>query len=333
MRTAYVVHDGATLRREGERLVVTVRHERKQELPVHELQQLVLVGNVVLTPGAVDLVVDRGIDTVLLSHSGRYRGRITGSVSGNVVLRLAQFRALTDPAHQLALARRIVDAKIANQRALLVRRARYPGAAPLDPRHDLALRAARARLEFTADLDAVRGCEGAAAAAYFRAFGSLFRAPGMTFDTRSRRPPLDPINALLSFAYTLLANVVEATVERVGLDPYLGSLHAPVPGRPSLVCDLMEEHRPWVVDALVIAAVNHRAFSPEHFDCSDQGVMMKSEARRWLVTLFERRLDTRMAPERGAEATAYRLVIERQCRRVARHFLEGTEYEPTRLQS
>ncbi|HOU93020.1 MAG TPA: CRISPR-associated endonuclease Cas1 [Polyangiaceae bacterium] len=333
MRTAYVVHDGATLRREGERLVVTVRHERKQELPVHELTQLVLVGNVVLTPGAVDLVVDPSVDTVLLSHSGRYRGRITGSVSGNVVLRLAQFRALTDPARTLALARRVVDGKIGNQRALLVRRARYPGAARLDPRHDVALRAARAGLELAPDLDAVRGCEGAASAAYFRALAGCFLPPDMTFDRRSRRPPLDPVNALLSFAYTLLANAVEATVERVGLDPYLGSLHAPVPGRPSLVCDLMEEHRPWVVDALVLSAVNHRAFTPEHFEVSDQGVLMKPEARRWLVTLFERRLETRLAPEPGADTTSYRLVIERQCRRLAKVFLEGGEYEPTRLRT
>jgi CRISPR-associated protein Cas1 len=122
-------------------------------------------------------------------------------------------------------------------------------------------------------------------------------------------------------------------VERVGLDPYLGALHAPVPGRPSLVCDLMEEHRPWVVDALVVAAVNHRAFTPEHFEVSDQGVLMKPEARRWLVTLFERRLETRLAPEPGADTTSYRLVIERQCRRLAKVFLEGGEYEPTRLRT
>ena len=327
-RTVYVAHDGATLRREGERLQVFVRRERTAEIPVVGLGQLVLMGNVTLTPAALDLIVDRGVDTVLLGHHGRYRGRIVSGLSGNVRLRLAQYEFVSNPSRSLDLARRIVAGKVGNQRALLLRHARRHGPTATLRTAAIGLRAAAARVESAATLEEARGCEGSGSAAYFRVFGELLRSTYLRFDGRSRRPPLDPVNALLSLGYTLLSNVVEACVQLVGLDPYLGTLHAPLGGRPSLVCDLVEEFRAPVVDALVVAAVNHGAFDADGFEEAGPGepVIMKRETVRWLITLFERRMCKATLYQPVNKRLVWRDVIEQQVRLVARHVLGAETY-------
>jgi CRISPR-associated protein Cas1 len=174
-------------------------------------------------------------------------------------------------------------------------------------------------------LDQVRGCEGRAAAIYFGVFGNLLKNPDFNFTDRNRRPPLDPVNVLLSLGYTLLANAVETAVQVVGLDPYLGALHEVAYGRPSLVCDLMEEYRSVIVDPMVVASVNRRSFTLEDFESGDgEPVRFKRAAMRWFLDLFERRVrGTILYPPRGQRVT-YRQVIEEQVRLVARYFL-GTE--------
>lgn len=329
MRTAYVIQDGATLGREGERLTVSVRRERQQEVQTRELQQLVLVGNITLTPGAVELIVEKGIDAILLGHHGRYKGRITGAISGNITLRLAQYRTLTTTPQIGTLCRAIIQGKLANQRALLMRHARRHGSNQ-DLRMAIqSLAATLLRLTLCTTVDEYRGCEGAGAAAYFRVFGHLLRQPTFTFHGRNRRPPRDPVNALLSLGYTLLANQVHAAVEIVGLDPYLGALHSPQGHRPSLVCDLMEEHRAPLVDAVVVAGINRRVFLAEHFDQLDPEtpVTMKREAVRALATLFERRLLQKITYGPQNHSTTWRDVIELQCRRFARWLLDDEPYE------
>ena len=190
------------------------------------------------------------------------------------------------------------------------------------------MRATLERLGEKTTVDEVRGCEGAAAAAYFRAFGRLIDVPAFAFDVRSRRPPMDPTNALLSLGYTFLFNVVESAVHVVGLDPYLGALHAPEAGRASLVCDLQEEFRTPIVDALVIAAIAHGAMLPGDFEDAGEGepVVMKQEALRTFATLFERRL-ARPVLYNGKRCP-WRMVVEQQVRRMARHFLGEGPYEP-----
>jgi CRISPR-associated protein Cas1 len=322
------MHDGATLGASGELLTVSVKRERKQEIHTTELRQLVLLGNVTLTPGAIDLVVRKGIDAILLGHHGRYRGRVAGSLSGNITLRLAQYRSLTDPARSLGFARALVLGKLANQRAQLKRHLRRHRGPPSLGQAARALGAAALRAEGAASLDELRGCEGAGAAAYFRVFGDLIRVEGFRFDGRNRRPPMDPVNALLSFGYTLLANQVESATELVGLDPHLGALHAPLSGRPSLVCDLMEEHRPRLVDSVVLTGLNKAVFSPEQFDQPEpeSPVLMKREAIRALITLFERRLEQRVLYGPRRLSLTWRDVLEQQCRAFARWLLDGSEY-------
>ena len=329
-RTVYVTHPGAVLRRSGERLRVVARKKTVAEVRLRDLQRLVLLGNITLTPAALGSLVDRGVDTVLLSHTGRYRGRIVGGASSNARLRLRQYALTTDPVAALATARTIVRGKLANQRAFLLRHARRHG-----DTHALAvarssLRAARIRASLAEDLDELRGCEGAGAAAYFRVFGDQLRNDAFRFEGRSRRPPLDPVNALLSLAYTLLHGRVEGAVRAVGLDPWLGMLHATQAGRPSLACDLVEEFRVPIVDALVVAAINHRSFTTEDFEEVGPGepVLLRRETVRWLVTLFERRLERRLAYEPRGVRLSWAQVIEAQVRRYARHVLGEEEYAP-----
>lgn len=331
MRTLYVAHDGAVLRREGERLRAIAKGELLSETPVRGLRQLVLVGSITLTPPALDLLVRSGVDTVFLSHRGRYRGRLVGVGSTHVHLRLAQYALATDPPRALAAARAIVAGKIANQRALVLRHARRHGTSDRMHAARSALAILRERVARAETIDVARGVEGAAAAAYFRAFGDLIRVPEMSFPGRNRRPPMDPVNALLSFGYTLLSNVVEAALQIVGLDPFLGTLHAAATARPSLVCDLVEELRAPVVDALVLAAINRRAIRLEDFEDlgPDEPVVLKRETIRWFVTLFERHLDRGAHYEPFGKRLAWRDVAEQQARRYARFVLgDAPEYEP-----
>jgi len=311
-------------------LLVFVGRKREAELTTHDMGQIVLMGNVLLTPGAMDLLLERGIDTVMLTVHGRYRGRIVGTGTGHVVLRLAQYDALRDAGRTLELAKAIVRGKIVNQRAFLLRAMREGRDGDRLRPAAIAMRATMERVMRCEGLDETRGCEGAAAAAYFRVFGALLTAPGFRFDGRNRRPPMDPVNALLSLGYTLLANVVEAAVHMVGLDPYLGALHAPEHGRPSLVCDLQEEFRAPVVDALVLAAVNRGLVDLGDFEDAGEGlpVVMKREAVRSLVQAFERRMGRAVLYEPLGKRLAVRGIVEQQARRFARALLEGSAYVP-----
>ncbi|MFO0695986.1 MAG: CRISPR-associated endonuclease Cas1 [Polyangiales bacterium] len=331
-RTVYVTRAGATLRREGERLRVVSKDSPASDVSVHDLAQLVLMGNITVTPAALDLLVERGVDTVWLSGTGRYRGRIIGGPSRQVALRLAQFRALEDDVTRKRLARSFVRGKVRNQRTLLLQHARRHGESPAMEAARASMRLALTRLDDMEDLDAIRGLEGRCAVAYFAAFGDLLRTDELRFDGRNRRPPLDPVNALLSLGYTLVTSQVEAALGRVGLDPYLGALHAPLNGRPSLACDLVEELRAPLVDAFVVASINRRAFRPEDFEEAAAGepVYLRRESLRWFLTLFERRMAKPVWYEPLGCRLAPRDLIEAQARAFARDVLGGEAYEPFR---
>jgi CRISPR-associated protein Cas1 len=328
VKTVYVAQRGATLRREGALLQVWVNRRKEADVSVYGLEQVVLMGNVMVTPGALDLMIERGIDTVFLTLHGKYRARLVHGVSANVRLRVAQYRKLSEPAEALSVARAIVGGKVRNSLTFLQRFARRHGGTERLAAGMAGLRATLLRLERCEDVEEVRGCEGAGAAAYFRCFGDLVRADGFAFDGRNRRPPMDPVNALLSLAYTLLANAVESAVHIVGLDPYVGALHAIETGRPSLVCDLMEEYRALIADPLVIAAVNRGAMQVDDFEDVGPGepVLIRREALARFVGLFERRLQEQILyPPTGVRLT-FRQVMEQQARRFAR-FIQGTEAE------
>ena len=326
MKTAYITEQGATVRREGRTLQVWTGRKRKAELLVYDLDQLVIMGNVIVTPAVLDFLIAERVDTVFMSIHGRFRGRLAHDFSKNVRLRMAQYTRLQDPQLALTLGRELVRGKILNARAFLMKAARRQGGSEALTTAAVRMEAMAERLDEMTTLDQVRGCEGRASAVYFSVFGELLRNPDFTFTERNRRPPRDPVNVLLSLGYTLLANAVETAVQIVGLDPYLGALHEVAYGRPSLVCDLMEEYRPVLVDPMVVACINRRSFTLEDFEHQDgeDPVRFKKAALRWFVELFERRVRQQVAyPPRGVRLT-WRQVIEEQARLLARCLL-GTE--------
>lgn len=267
MRTLALMEQGLRLSVDGDLLSVERERAVIQQVRSAELDQVLVFGNVALTPAAIALLLRRGIDTVLLSANGRFRGRLVGHASKNIELRVMQYERLRDPAVALSLARAIVAGKVANQRQILLRAQREHA------REDLAAVIARLRhlieqAQGAEQLEELRGLEGGAAALYFSALGSCIRNPEFSFKTRSRRPPRDPANAVLSFGYTLLGLVMESIVLRVGLEPMLGAFHAPEYGRMSLVLDLIEEFRPIVVDSLMLRMVNRRELTPEDFEAA-----------------------------------------------------------------
>ncbi len=255
---------GCYVRREGNALCVIKDGRTINRVPAEDLKRMILVGNVNLTGAVLDFLIQQRVETVFMTATGRFRARLGIDEHRHVALRKAQYLKLSDPQFAAKTACRIVIGKITNMhRFLLLRARRYK---------DDTLRSASAamkmiisRLENETDMDRIRGLEGAATRLYFQAFPGLVRNDRFTFNGRNRRPPLDPVNALLSFVYTLLTNEVLSAVKARGLDPYLGALHEISYGRPSLACDLVEEYRSFLGDRLVLGLINRKAVSPEDF--------------------------------------------------------------------
>ncbi len=347
MAILYVTDQGATLSKQGNRLVVEKQGRTLHWVHAFKVDQVILLGQVSLTPGAVAFLLEQGIDTVFLSYYGKYRGRLIAHLGKNIDLRRRQFTRLGDPDFRLAQAKTVVQGKLYNCRVLLRRLNRElqsePVAAALHRLRRLAAQAGEAD-----SLETLLGLEGGAAAAYFGCFPHLLRVPDMPFPARSRRPPRDPVNVLLSLGYTLLANALHTQVMVAGLDPYLGCLHSPDYGRPSLVLDLMEEFRPVLVDALVLSLVNHRIITPRDFfrpeDQEPAAFDFAAEAVREgypillghvglkkFVTHFERRLSQKVFYLPRGERLTYRGVLLAQVRAFIRTLEEDAPYQPFQM--
>ncbi len=265
MATLALMEQGLTLTVDGDRLAVERAGRAVQQVRVSEVDEVLVFGGISITPAAVAVLLRRGIDTVFLTVRGRYRGRLVGRPGRNVELRVQQYERIRDPVHALEVARSIVTGKIANQRALLLRAQREHRSDDLTAAAG-QLRTLLRTVERAPGIEVLRGLEGQASAVYFGVFGRCLRNPAFDFRSRSRRPPRDPVNAMLSFGYTMLGTAAESAVLRTGLDPMLGVFHAPDYGRPSLALDLIEEFRPVLVDALVLRLVNRREIAPEDFE-------------------------------------------------------------------
>jgi CRISPR-associated protein Cas1 len=319
LNTLYVTTEGAGLRKDGENLVVEVEHAERLRVPFHLLASVVVFGGIYVSPALMQASAAAGITMVLLDRSGRFQARIEGPLTGNVLLRRAQYRASDRPEE---IARSIVTGKIANQRSVLMRALRDYGGefAPADLQAIEVVTARMAHIlrrveHVDHSLDLLRGSEGEAANLYFGVFGHLIRSRG-----RSRRPPLDPINALLSFLYTLLTHDCRGAAEAVGLDPAVGFLHRDRPGRPSLALDLMEEMRPVLADRLALSLINRRQLRAGDFETREGGaVMLIAEARKTVLTAWqERKKEERVHPFLEEKA-ALGLVPYLQAQMLARH--------------
>lgn len=296
LNTIYITTEGASLRKDGENFVAEVEGVERARAPFHMLASIVVFGPIYVSPALIGACAGAGITMVFLERNGRFSARVEGPISGNVLLRRAQYR-LSDAPDDIV--RSLLVGKVANQRAVLMRGQRDHGD-ELDPGARDALGGAIDRLARLMDridrapatLDELRGFEGEAAAAYFAVFDHLIRTPDVTlrWRGRSRRPPLDPVNALLSFLYTLLTHDCRSALEAVGLDPAVGFLHRDRPGRPSLALDLMEELRPVLADRLALSLINRRQLRAANFEKRENGaVMMSDDARKTVLTAWQER--------------------------------------------
>lgn len=326
LNTLYVTTEGASLRKDGENIVADVEGVERGRVPLHMLASVVVIGGIFISPPLIGALARAGIALVLLDRQSRFEARIEGPVSGNVLLRRAQYRASEQPDD---IVRSIVSAKIANQRVVLQRALRDHGN-EMPKERRAAVDAAVERMErilrlvafSNAGIETLRGAEGEAASRYFSVFGALIRAPDpdISFHGRSRRPPLDPVNALLSFLYTLLTHDCRSAAESVGLDPAVGFLHRDRPGRPSLALDLMEELRPVLADRLALSLINRRQLRSTDFEIRDGGAVLLSEVgRKTVLTAWqERKKEERRHPFLD-EMAPLGLVPYLQAQLLARH--------------
>ena len=330
MAALYVIEQGARISREDRRLVVTKDDQVLQSVPLIKISQVLIFGNVAVTTPALTWLMSQGIDVVFCDQHGHYRGRVVGEVSGHSQLRRWQYRRVDDPAFVLQTARAIVAAKLGNTRALVMRYQRE------HPHAQLAAAATRLgealkQCERVRTLNSLRGVEGAGAAAYFGAFRYLLRSEGFTFDGRNRQPPVDPVNVLLSFGYTLLVRYLESAVETVGLDPHLGCLHADAYNRPSLALDLAEEFRCIIVDSVTLRCLNSELIVPGNFsrqDDAERPVLLDDAGRRTFIRELENRLALTFKHPISGDQVTYRTCFELQAREMARAIQAGDIYRP-----
>lgn len=295
LNTLYVTTPESYLHLDNDTLRVDVERQTRLRVPLHHLGGVVCMGNVMLSTPLMHRLADNGIGLVLLDMNGRFKARLEGPVSGNVLLRRAQHARADDAEFALRFARSCVAGKIRNARQVLLRGAREAhdeeeSALIARAANDLA--AALRHLPDTGDADALRGVEGEAARQYFAGLNLLVRKdarPVFQMDGRSRRPPRDRMNALLSFLYSMLMNDCRSAVEAAGLDPQIGFLHAVRPGRAALALDLMEEFRPFA-DRLALTLINRGQVAGDDFVEREGGaVLLEGDARKAVVVAWQER--------------------------------------------
>ncbi len=335
LNTLYVQTQGAYLRLDHETLKLEVEKELKFQIPLHHLGSIVAFGNVLLSPFLIHKCAEDGRNLIWLTQYGRYKARMAGSTTGNVLLRRVQHQAIDSPEQTLAIARYMVAGKLQNARSVVMRAAREAKSSK-----DQEFLAKTVQIhaesiqntETASDLDKLRGIEGYAAKAYFGSFTPMIRQNREAFalTERSKHPPRDPINALLSFVYTLLTNECVSACESIGLDPQMGFLHALRPGKPSLALDLMEELRSPLADRLVLTLINRGQVKPEDFTKRPGGAIYLSEdGRKIILTEYQKRKQEEVTHSIIGSKVPVGLIPHVQARLLARH-LRGDvlSYQP-----
>ena len=345
LNTLFITTQGSYLAREGEAVLVKVEKQVRLRVPIHNLGGIVCFGRVGLSASLMGLCGERGVAISMLSECGMFRARIVGFTSGNVLLRRQQYRLSDDPAASASIAGAMVSAKVANARSVLLRTlrdnsddlpsredveaavVRLAGALeqlrPVEPARSPQSLSAAPKLS----LDTIRGLEGEAANTYFSVFDHLIvaRKPatgdeaGFAFRTRSRRPPLDAVNALLSFLYAMLGHDARSACECVGLDPQVGYLHRDRPGRAGLALDLIEEFRPYLADRLALSLINRRQVSPTGFTTTESGaVSMDADTRKAVLAAYQKRKQEQVMHPFLGEKVSVGLLVHLQARLMAR---------------
>ncbi|MGI6458013.1 MAG: type I-C CRISPR-associated endonuclease Cas1c [bacterium] len=329
----YITLQGAYLHLKGETISVRLKKETKLRIPMHTLQGIVCLGRVSCSPFLMGACGARNILISFHSEQGRFLARVQGPVSGNVLLRRQQYRTADGMLSSAVIARNIILAKLANGRNVLMRANRELSAPdPLLIQASQQLSKLISPLKDCSDLEMIRGIEGRAAAVYFGVFNELIlqQKDQFQFHERSRRPPLDNINALLSFLYTLLVHDVSSALESVGLDPAVGFLHRDRPGRPGLALDMMEEFRACIVDRLALTLINRQQIKGSNFIRTETGaIRMSDDTRKSVISAYQKRKQEEILHPYLGEKVAIGLLPFVQAQLLAR-FLRGDlkEYPP-----
>lgn len=328
LNTLYITTQGTYLGKQGESIQVRVAGKVLAQLPLHNLEGVVCFGRVACSPALLGACAERGVAVSLLTERGRFLASVRGFTSGNVLLRRQQYRLADQPETVLEVARRIVLAKVMNARSVLLRAAR--DCAPDEAPRIATLQASARRLAASVvelrqapTVDHVRGLEGEAALRYFGAFDDLLspaaRSDAFRFSHRSRRPPLNRINALLSFLYTLLLHDARSACEAAGLDPSVGFLHADRPGKPSLALDLLEEFRAFLADRLAFSLINRRQIEATGFEVHENGaVTMDGPTRKTVIVAYQKRKQEALTHPFLDESTTIGMLLHLQARLLSR---------------
>jgi CRISPR-associated protein Cas1 len=341
LTTLYITEPYSVIKKSGETLTVNIpaddksgKAARKVEIPTVKVSEVVVLGDSTFTPQALAALLDQKVEITFLNMFGNFRGRVVPGDSRNSLVRLAQFRAHEDALRSFEFARQFVIGKLHNMKTLLLRSNRR-----LNDEHlGDAVETLRGIQEQVEKLEcdpmppadpgkpqkgtswgSLQGYEGAGSAAYFDGFSRLLRAEGgLQFETRNRRPPRDPVNALLSYGYSLLHHLCSSALQTCGLDPYIGFLHSSQYSKPALALDLMEEFRAPIVDSVVLTLINNRVLQADDFVEEMGAYRLKDGARRTFLEKFEERMNTQIVHPVFKYQAAYRRCIELQARLIAK---------------
>ncbi|WP_414526653.1 type I-D CRISPR-associated endonuclease Cas1d [Nodularia chucula] len=324
MTTLYLTQPDAVLSKHYEAFQVALKQEdgswKKRKVPAQTVEEVILMGNPQVTGDAFFYALELGMPVHYLSSFGKYLGSALPNHSRNGQLRLAQYQVYQDPVRRLELVKAIVTAKIHNQYNVLYRHNQKDN--PLKERKSL--------VKTQQTIDQVRGVEGLAAREYFACWQSMV-GNEWTFNGRNRRPPTDPVNSLMSFAYALLQGQVMAAVHIAGLDPYIGYLHEVHHGQPAMVLDLMEEFRALIADNLVLSVINNRKIQPQDFTESLGAYRLKENAKKTFLEAFDQKMNHEFKHPVFEYKCTYRRAIELQARLLSRHLQESIPYKPLTL--
>ena len=324
MSTLYITEPNTVVRLSSRTLQITKGKEKIAQMPLIRLDNILIFGNAQISTQAMAALLEEGIDVSFLSRNGRLRGRLASAMSKNVLLRIAQYERHLDDEFQLDLARTIVKAKIRNGRKVIQRFLNN------HPEFDFAkelqlIGETLKKLDNQRSVNSLMGAEGIAGAAYFQAFGQMF-LKDFQFQTRTRRPPKDPVNALLSFGYTLLTNEILALITAHGLDPHIGFLHGIVYGRPSLALDIVEEFRHPVIDRFVLSLLNHKKLQHNDFEEKENGVYLNTDGRKTFFKYYDELMQRAVRGENPR--LDLRALLKRQVRAIAATIKSSAPYKP-----
>lgn len=329
INTLYITRQESYLHKERETIVIKQGDEKLGQFPALTIGNILCFGRVSVSPFLMGYCGEQGIGLAFYTEYGRFLARVQGKQTGNVLLRRTQYRWADDPDKSVSIARLMVAAKIANCRSVLMREQRNHGDNQLLEATVKKLATSLRRVKQAKSVEEAMGMEGDAARAYFEIFNELLRGKGFTFDGRVRRPPTDPVNALLSFAYSLINHECASALQGVGLDPYVGFLHKDRPGRMSLALDVMEEFRSAWADRFVLTMINRKQVNLDDFVTEASGaVRLKDDARKEFLTAWQERKQVETTHPYLNETVPIGLLPHCQAMLLARHLRGDTEYYP-----